>query len=381
MSAREAIRAALDARNAHWVDPPVLQPAALYLELSGEDIRRRAFLVADDAGEMCLRPDMTVPAIRVALAHKAVGVIAYEGLVFRRQAKGSARESEFVQIGAEWLGRAEDADILACALEACRAAGVEPKTRLGDLALVSAFAESFHFAKPWDARVKRALARPGGLEALKAEIAADASGEGAALADALAAVPEAEAEAALADMLAAARITPVGGRSLADIARRLRARGEAHRAPKPKAAELAALAAFMEIDAPAAGAAAALAKLPANKEAKQAIEAAAARLEKLNAADAPKDARFAPGLGRGLSYYDGFVFEFEAPSLGEQASLGGGGRYDGLVRSLAAHEMAPERVRIRIGEVTMGFAESRDAVGAGFALRPARLALAAGGGA
>ena len=63
MSARDVIAALAPA----WITPPVLQPGALYLELSGEDIRARAFLVSD-ASDLCLRPDMTVPAVRAAFA-------------------------------------------------------------------------------------------------------------------------------------------------------------------------------------------------------------------------------------------------------------------------------------------------------------------------
>ena len=39
-----------------------------------------------------------------------------------------------------------------------------------------------------------------------------------------------------------------------------------------------------------------------------------------------------PRLVRGLDYYTQTAFEFRAPGLGAQDSIGGGGRYDGLVR-------------------------------------------------
>src|SRR5258708_29154363 len=45
------------------VAPAMLQPAEPFLDLSGEDIRRRMYLVNDPAGrELCLRPDPTLPA-------------------------------------------------------------------------------------------------------------------------------------------------------------------------------------------------------------------------------------------------------------------------------------------------------------------------------
>jgi ATP phosphoribosyltransferase regulatory subunit len=50
------------------VEPAILQPSALFLDLVGEDIRGRMFLTADRAGEeLCLRPDYTIPVCRAHL--------------------------------------------------------------------------------------------------------------------------------------------------------------------------------------------------------------------------------------------------------------------------------------------------------------------------
>src|SRR5262249_59651580 len=59
------------------IDPPVLQPAEPFLDLSGEDIRRRMFLTTDPQGrEMCLRPDLTIPVSRAYLQSTAAGKAA-----------------------------------------------------------------------------------------------------------------------------------------------------------------------------------------------------------------------------------------------------------------------------------------------------------------
>src|SRR5580698_9082222 len=80
------------------VDPPVLQPAEPFLDLSGEDIRRRMFLTSDpDGGELCLRPDLTIPVSRDYLASPEAGkpaAFCYLGAVFRHRDNGAA---EFVQ--------------------------------------------------------------------------------------------------------------------------------------------------------------------------------------------------------------------------------------------------------------------------------------------
>ena len=371
-----AIRALLDAKAPVWIEPPLLQPAAIYLELSGDDIRRRAFLIEDHAqGELCLRPDLTVPAVRAALAmDKLPPLVAYVGLVFRRQHAGSTRETEFLQIGAEWLGHgdmdsAAEAEIIAAALEACRAAGAEPVLRLGDRGVVHGFVSALGLAAPWAQRIARALSHVGGLAALRQEKPAAFDDEGAGLAEALAHAPEDHAEAALEDVLNLARITRIGDRPAREIVQRLRQREELAAAPAPSSAQFDLLEALMRIDGQIDGqgglvAASALAKSPALQQpaaAEAAIATAAARFDALKVlTNSPREVSFAPALGRAVAYYDGFVFELEAPSLGERASLGGGGRYDGLARALAAP----------------GRDGSADLRAAGFAVRPRRLAEA-----
>jgi histidyl-tRNA synthetase len=71
------------------------------------------------------------------------------------------------------------------------------------------------------------------------------------------------------------------------------------------------------------------------------------------------DVRLQPYMVRGLDYYCRTAFEVVAPGLGAQNALGGGGRYDGLVRDLGGPDVA----------------------GIGFALGVERLALVLGAGA
>jgi len=56
-------------RSYSRVEPPILQPAELFLDRSGEEIRRRTFVLTDPAGqELCLRPELTIPVCRMHLA-------------------------------------------------------------------------------------------------------------------------------------------------------------------------------------------------------------------------------------------------------------------------------------------------------------------------
>jgi ATP phosphoribosyltransferase regulatory subunit len=372
--AADAIREAASALAGMWVEPPVLQPSGLYLELLGEDLRARAYMVAGDDDSLCLRPDMTAPAVRLALAQAAWGGpfgVAYDGHVFRRP-PDSARESEFRQIGVEKFGPsraldAEEAQLMVATLEACRAAGVSPRLRLGDVAVFDALIDACALGDVWTRRIKRAFARPGGLAAALKVARAVEPAQTHPLAQALAAMPPDRAEAVVSEMLADARIPLVGGRSLQEIALRLREQGSAEVAAPPSVDALAAIADAVALEAAPEQALAGLAKIARRLAAPAPFEAALAlaakRWAEVSRAHSG-EALFSAGFGRGLAFYDGFVFELEAPTLGGRASLGGGGRYDGLLHRIAASEGGGPSDVATWGAV-------------GFALRPGRMDEAA----
>ena len=65
-----AIMAVFERAGFDHIAPDIIQPADIFLERSGEDIRARTFVFNDpDGNELCLRPDLTVPACRYHLSH------------------------------------------------------------------------------------------------------------------------------------------------------------------------------------------------------------------------------------------------------------------------------------------------------------------------
>jgi ATP phosphoribosyltransferase regulatory subunit len=141
------------------VAPAMLQPAEPFLDLSGEDIRKRMFLTTDPHGrELCLRPDLTIPVSRDYLASPAAGAAAgfcYLGPVFRHR---SQEPSEFLQAGIESFGRADtaaaDAEMLALGLEATAHYGLAaPDIRLGDVGLFADLIAALDLAPAWKRRL------------------------------------------------------------------------------------------------------------------------------------------------------------------------------------------------------------------------------------
>ena len=102
-----AIMAVFERAGFDHIAPDIIQPADIFLERSGEDIRARTFVFTDPAGnEMCLRPDLTVPACRYHLSHAAdvaaEAKYCYLGQAFRFPNERLSPQ-EFSQAGLEWF--------------------------------------------------------------------------------------------------------------------------------------------------------------------------------------------------------------------------------------------------------------------------------------
>src|SRR6266436_5840689 len=209
------------------VAPAILQPAEPFLDLSGEDIRKRMFLTSDPHGrELCLRPDLTIPVSRDYLASPAAGKahgFCYLGQVFRHRQNAS---SEFLQAGIESFGRpdiaAADAEMLALGLDTTAHYGLaKPDIRIGDVGLFAALIAALDLAPAWKRRLikdfnhKISLAQD--LDRLTVA-AANARPEYQGVLAALVGADPKGAHALVTDLLSIAGITAVGGRSVSEIA-------------------------------------------------------------------------------------------------------------------------------------------------------------------
>jgi ATP phosphoribosyltransferase regulatory subunit len=364
-AALAAMRAPFLAMDAQPIDVPVMQPLSLLLDLSGEAMRSRLFVVqADGIDEACLRPDFTIP---LALAHMASGAGAatyrYEGKAFLVAAPGSGRAEEFLQIGLEVLGddrpKARDAELLALAWQAASAGGRDDLwIALGDLSLFSAFVDALGLSPLLTARLKRAFQRPRSLKAEldRARSADPPPREGDHLAALLAKLPEEEAASALEELWAVAGVEPIGGRTAQEIVHRLAARARDRAAPRLNDAQADLIDRFLAIDetpAKALEAILALAKV-AGADLSSQIADWRERLAILDAAGVPQAAmRLSPAFGRAFGYYDGFLFEVRSAALGDGEPVAAGGRYDSLLTRLKVQSggSAGEAVRgaARIG--------------------------------
>jgi len=345
----EDLLAEFAARSTERVDTPVIQPAEPFLDIAGEDLRRRIFMTESETGaSLCLRPEFTIP---VCLRHieSAMGTpkrYAYLGEVFRQRREGG---NEFYQAGIEDLG---DINIPSADARAIGdAAGVLSRllpgkklaVTLGDQAVFEAVVQALGLPLGWQKRLIHAFGDTTHLEALLASLVSPQFVTG--LSDDIARLLGADDEEALvahidATMQATGYSTNAS-RSPQDIARRLKEKLILSETRLDDAAFLV-LQEFLSLNVPLINASAALSGFAdaAGLKLGNALSRFDGRVAAL--ANAGVDLSlidYRAAFGRPLDYYTGLVFEIGVE--GSDAVLAGGGRFDKLMTLLGARERIP----------------------------------------
>jgi len=317
-------------------EPAVLQPAEIFLNRSGEEIRRRTFTLTDPSGrDLALRPDLTIPICREAVlsGRGFPARISYNGLVFRHQPGEPNRPTQFFQAGVELLGLqdavAGETEILSLAVEALGVCGLKDfSLRIGDLALFGALVDALALPPQWRSRLKRHFWRAGYVESLLYWLG---HGDGAAK------LPGNRAE--IEALLDARADAPTAGRTREEIVARALDRAAEAASLRLDGKVADAIAELLDISGPAAEALAkvrALLKTIAINLDPQlaAMEKRLATLKSLGVD--PAKVQFTAHFGRNMEYYTGFVFELWARDKEGPVQIAGGGRYDSMMEMLGA---------------------------------------------
>lgn len=342
------------------VAPAIVQPADIFLNFLGEQVRARTYVFSDlDGHELCLRPDFTVPAARIYLERHAkaneTARFCYNGPVFRYcpalpAGRKHARSRELRQTGFELYahGDAEQAEteILRLAFDGIEAAGLtEHRLKIGDLALFTALVDAIEMPERWRARLKHHFWRPEAFHTLLHGLTERRDGSvvpaGWPRLDNL---KRKEAEAAIAAFLDERNIPLIGSRTLEEITAHI-VDMQADARNEPLAVEKAQLIEdYLAIVGPPRAVLARLTDLA--DRAKVNLYPVLKRFERR--LDLFKDrgidlrqAEFSAEFGRDFQYYTGFVFQIEAASMPELGPIAGGGRYDRLLGDLGAPRAVP----------------------------------------
>jgi ATP phosphoribosyltransferase regulatory subunit len=317
-------------------EPAVLQPAEIFLNRYGEEIRRRTFTLTDPSGrDLALRPDLTIPICREAvLANRSFPArICYNGLVFRHQPGEPHRPTQFFQAGVELLGlddsAAGDTEILSLAVEALRVCGLKDfSLRIGDLTLFGALVDALALPPQWRSRLKRHFWRPGYVESLLYWLS---HGDGAVK------LPGTRAE--IEALLDAQGEAPLAGRTREEIIARALGRAAEAASLHLEGKVAGAVTQLLDISGPAeeslSKVRALLGTIDINLDSQ--LAATEARLSVLRSLGVdPTRVEFTAHFGRNMEYYTGFVFELWARDKEGPVQVAGGGRYDTMMEMLGA---------------------------------------------
>ncbi|MEM6759034.1 MAG: ATP phosphoribosyltransferase regulatory subunit [Pseudomonadota bacterium] len=329
-----ALRDGFAAAGAQVVEPPVLLPAEVLLDLYGEDIRARAYTTGDPLrGEQMLRPDFTVPVVQMHLAGSAgEAPYTYAGEVFRRQDEHPDRPNEYQQVGYEVFGASDaaaaEADVFATLSDAV--SGLRLRAATGDIGILIAAVEGLQTTQRRKDALRRHIWRPRRFRALFDRFA----GRGE--------VPA--SRAALLSGSASNDAPVIGLRSADEIAERIAELRADAAAPPLAATEADAFDQLLAVRGSLSHAAAALRalvqQLPSIATAVDALEARTTALAKRGV---DLDAlEFEVSYGRtSMEYYDGFVFGLYAAEQPDLPPVVSGGRYNALTQKLGGPEAGP----------------------------------------
>ena len=342
------------------VAPAFLQPAGVYLDQIGEQVRGRAYVFADLAGEeLCLRPDLTVPVSRLYLERhpeaEAGARYSYNGPAFRFQPLGpsTTHPREFRQAGIECFGASDkesaDIEVVLLAVEAVRIAGLrEYGLRFGDIALFYALIDALQLPERWRRKLRHYFWRPPVFHALLDRLSKGERPETddltAALVEDISGDSQDAAVETVAAYLDAKEIPLAGNRSVHEIAARLRDHAADLRAdPLPK--EVATVIEhYLSVTAGPREAVEKIALIArgAGLDIDAALDAVLRRFDRLerDGVDLTR-AAFSTEFGRRLEYYSGLVFQIEAAGMDDTEPVAGGGRYDNLLAALGAPRDVP----------------------------------------
>ncbi len=344
----EAILALFAERGAQELDIPIIQPADPFLDMAGEDLRRRIFLTESETGEsLCLRPEFTIPVCRWHIEAESGRRqrYGYLGRVFRQRRNGG---NEFFQAGIEDLGEPDvtlaDARVVRDAVDTLTMLlpGAQLSTTLGDQTVFEAVVAALGLPAGWQSRLIHTFGDHDQLDQLLSSLAQPDS-NGSVSDDEISTLARAGDRQALIGRIDT-RMRETGylsnaSRTPAEIADRLITKTQlAHVHLDARA--LNVLKNFLALetrlsDAPAALTAFAHAADLDLGEAQAGFEARVAALEACGCPVATM--HYQAAFGRPLDYYTGLVFEVSANG----AVLAGGGRYDRLLTLLGAAAPIP----------------------------------------
>ncbi len=364
----DALSGYFASRGYEPIDTPIVEDAELFVRKSGGELSGMLYTFDDPGGNrVSLRPEFTPSVIRHYIERScrlgSPARLRYCGPVFRYSPPGGGLR-QFTQVGTELIGLSgseADAEILSIACGGLEGLLIEGWTvRIGDMGFLNRVLDAHGLSDSAKSFVLSHVddLKPGSTSTDDLVEMADemgllrSSGGGMALG-----VTEKQAEVTrqfVRDMLSDSVSSPVGRRTTEQIVERLIRKLRRVDSPDRLAAALALVAELSQVrGAPGEMLPKAEDILREHGADTGTLDGLLALFEELPSrgvalSNVVLDLAFVPGI----AYYTGAVFEISRGEADGAITLGGGGRYDGLVKALGGAEDVP----------AMGFALRLDKV-------------------
>ena len=310
------------------------------------------FLFSDQEGlRLCLRPDLTIPTCLYYLDQGFTGekkLYSYFGKVFQLRLDNSSGPSEYSQAGLEYIGKqdqlASEIDIFHKVESSLRSEGLKNyHTFMGDVSLFSIFLDVMDLPDLWRKRLKAKYWNESDFKALLEDLSFKKSVDNELARRVFSLDRESATDLVRRSLGISFEATPIG-RSVEEIMERLRQKGEEFSLQPLSKVTVNLIKEFLSISDKPFKALDRLRLISKNLDSSllRQIDTAKERLEKIKELGVNLDkSKFSSEKGREVEYYTGFLFDFVNSQKGKSIHLGGGGRYDNLIRSMGSKTDIP----------------------------------------
>ena len=344
------------------LDTPLLESADLFVRKSGGEVSGSLYAFSDPGGmTVSLRPEFTPSVIRWFIENAAAEPLPrryqYSGPVFRYAGANAGRFRQFQQVGAELIGVPGpdgDAEILKTAVRCLRAAGASDFTlRIGNIGMARDLVNSQGLSEQSQTFIISNLARIGSDADLDALTESAASAGLVVDEPDYAPVSESADVAPQLDILRRSMAGSTGRRSPERIMARLTRRMKQASPRSDFRAAIENVARLVSLKGESSRVLSdAEAILSESGASLSAVRGLRTTLEELESVGVGEDSvRLDLSFVRGLTYYTGMVFEFLGGPGGEYP-IGGGGRYNDLVKAFGGPDVPACGFALYVDEVS-----------------------------
>ena len=352
----DGLRDYLSRKGYEAVDTPLLEDAELFVRKSGGELTSRMYTFTDPGGHrVSLRPEFTSSLIRHFIEERDTSALParwqYGGPVFRYERGDHGGYRQFTQVGAELIGAGgvdADAEVLAVASLGLQEAGLRGhQVRVGHLGVLRELLKSYGLSEPARLfvignlnRLKTGLADVARLMQQARDVGLLRGGAGPSAEG----LTEAEGQATrelIQGVLTGAVSGPMGRRTTEQIVDRILRKVREADAPDKLKGALTLASELASVEGSPASALEQGRAIAEGHGLKKTPFDDLGRLFEALASNGLGESRLVLdlGLARGIAYYSGVIFELFHTVSPDGASLGGGGRYDGLVRALGGDDV------------------------------------------